>query len=356
VLLFEVTSSCIAWCFLAGADRVEGEAVSFDAAFPSVEQRLGTLQEVSTVGYMLHHGGTTVNRPVSRIDPDTLLAIRGCSRFLPEESDAVYRLAERGLSTLPAATHLLFCDTAFFVDLPEHVHRYAVPMSLSGPGLRRYGGFGLCHQWVWDSLQELSSAPPSAVVSVCLGEAPNVAAIRDGRAVETTMGFTPVEGLSSARSSGDIDPTVVFELLAAGYEFSDVARMLGEHSGFSAWLGRPCTLAEVAQNRGGDLALAEAREFLGYQIRKAVGACVSALGGVDAIAFSAEDLPAYADFIRAVSTELGFLAFVSAPDAAATSPVLRLARADSRVQAYGLSYDKWQALSERGKQHFLPTI
>jgi acetate kinase len=139
-------------------------------------------------------------------------------------------------------------------------------------------------------------------------------------------------------------------LLAAGHGLGDVARLLAEQSGFSAWLGRPCTLAEIARRPGGDPALDEAREFLGYQIRKAVGAFVSALGGVDAIAFVTEDLTAYTDFIRSLSVDFAFLPFASAPDTPASGRVLRLAREHSRVQVYGLQYDKWQALSERGNR------
>jgi acetate kinase len=349
VLLFDVTSRSAAWCHIGDAERIEGEAASFDDAFPSVERRLGTLRNVGSVGYLLRHGGTTVKRPVSRLGTDTLLAIQRCSRFLPEDNDALYRVADRGLSVLPEATHLLFCDTAFFADLPEHVSAYAIPHSLAEPSLRRCGGFGLCHQWVWESLQGRSLSPPSAVVSVDLGEVPNVAAIQDGKAAETTIGFTSVEGISSARSSGDIDPTILFELHAAGYGLNDAARMLSEQSGFSAWLGRDCTLAEIARGRGDDPQLFEARECLLYQIRKAVGALVAVLGGVDAIACVSEDLPSYSDFIVSLSQQLSFLSVYAAPDPRAPKLAGGITRDNGRVPLYSLHYDKWQVLFERGR-------
>jgi acetate kinase len=331
-----------------GARRVEGEVGALEDAFVSVERRLGTLRDAGPVGYLLHHGGTTVKEPVSQVGPDTLLAIQRCSRFLPEQNDALYRLVNLGLATLPAAGHLLFCDTAFFLELPERAHTYALPLSLAEPSLRRYGGFGLCHQWVWDSLRSLSGVPPSRVLSVYLGEVPNVAAVRDGKAVETSIGFTPLEGLSSARSSGDVDPTIIFQLHASGFSFSEIARMLTEQSGFSAMLGRECTLAEIALGRNEDPELAQAKDFHLYQLRKYIGAFVSVLGGVDAIAFVAEDLAPYRDLICSFPQQLRFLALRPAPDPQASEPVLRLTEDDSRVKLYGLHYDKWQALGERG--------
>jgi acetate kinase len=331
-----------------GSKRVEGEIGALDDAFVSVEHRLGTLRDAGPIGYVLHHGGTTVTEPVSHIGPDTLLAIQRCSRFLPEQNDALYRLVNLGLLALPTAAQLLFCDTAFFLDLPEHVRTYALPLSLAEPSVRRYGGFGLCHQWVWDSLRSLSTVPPSRVVSVCLGEVPNVAAIKDGKPVETSIGFTPLEGLSSARSSGDVDPTIIFQLHASGFSFNEVARMLTEQSGFSVLLGRECTLAEIARGRSEDPEMAKAKDFHVYQLRKYIGALVSALGGVDAIAFASEDMAAYGDLIRSFSQELRFLGVGPTPHPGASESVLRLTENDSRVRLYGLHYDKWTALCERG--------
>jgi acetate kinase len=351
VLLFDVASRSTAWCYIDGTRRIEGDVAALDDPFVCVERQLGTLRDVGPIGYLLHHGGTTITEPVSHIGPDELLAIQRCSRFVPEQHDALYRLISLGLAILPAAAHLLFCDTAFFLDLPERVHTYALPLSLAEPSVRRYGGFGLCHRWAWNSLQRLSVVAPSRVVSVYLGEVPNVAAVRDGKPVETSIGFTPLEGLSSAHSSGDIDPTIIFQLHASGFGFSEIARMLTEQSGFSAWLGRSCTLAEIAQGHNEATKLAEAKDFHLYQIKKQIGAFVSVLGGVDAIAFVTEDMAAYGDLISSFSRELRFLALRLAPHRQASQSVLRLTDDASCVQLYALSYDKWKALCEQGLAH-----
>ncbi|MBN1460179.1 MAG: acetate/propionate family kinase [Armatimonadetes bacterium] len=348
MLLFDVTPTATAWCYLDGAKRLDGEVAASDDVFQSIKHRLGTLREGVPVGYVLRHGGETVKLPVSLVGPDTLLAIQQCTQFLPEQNDALYRLVRVGLSTLVAVPHVLFCDTAFFLDLPKHVHTYALPLSLANPSLRRYGGFGLCHQWVWNSLQGCLSVPPSAVVSVYLGECPNIAAIRDGKPVETTIGFTPVEGISSARSCGDIDPTIVFQIHATGFGFREISRLLTEQSGYSALLGRDCTMRDVAQDRSQNPILSEAREFYIYQIKKYVGAFVSVLGGVDAIAFVSEDMPSYSGLIRSLCGELGFLPIRTTAQPTASGPVLRLTQKDSHVQVCSLSYDKWEALYQAG--------
>lgn len=317
-------------------------------ALAAVEARLGTLGAVGTVGYLLRQGGTTFRQPVTRIEPDTLRALLNTGPSALDGKRVLGQLVERGLAALPRVPHLLFSDTAYFADLPEHVCRYAVPRALGGAELRRHGGFGLCHEWVWEAVQSCCAPPPAAVISVVLGEVPNVAAIRHGRAVDTTMGFTAVEGLTTARSSGELDPTVVFDLLAAGYGFGEVTRMLTEESGLAAWLGRACTLDEVASNPGAEPALTEARDLLGYQIVKAVGAFAAVLGGVDAVAFVTEDLATYQAFIRSLAGRLAFLSVTrTEPVGPPTADVLRLTAAGSRVQVVGLEYDRWRCLRDR---------
>ena len=366
MLLFDVAPRSVSWCFLNGARRLEGKAAALDEVFPAIERQLGTLRDTGPAGYVLRHGGETIRQPVSLVSAETIISIQACSRFLPADAEALSRMLSLSLSVLPDVPHLLFCDTAFFVDLPEYVCHYAIPMSINEPSLRRYGGFGLCHQWVWDSLQLLSPVAPSRVVSVYCGEQTNIAAIRDGKALETTIGFTPVEGVSSAHSCGDIDPTIVFQVRAAGLAFSEISRLLAEQSGFSGLLGRECTIREIVQDATGDPGLAKVREFYKYQIKKYIGAFVSVLGGVDAVALVTEGMTSFGGFIRSFIGELDFLtihpapgqapasrlepapASAPAPRATGPEPAFRLTQEDSPVQVYGLAYDKWKNLYENG--------
>lgn len=347
MLLFDVTPRTTAWCFLDGGRRLEGEALVAEDVFPSIERRLGTLRGLGPAGYVLYHGGELITEPVSLVTPESLLAVQKCSRFRPEYNDILHKVVSLGLTALPDAAHLLFCDTAFFRDLPEHVHTYAIPLSLKEPSLRRYGAYGLCHEWVWETLRNRTAPPPSKVVSVYLGEDTNIAAIRDGKAVETTVGFTPVEGISSAHGCGDIDPTIVFQVQSTGLGLKEISRLLTAGSGFSGFLGRECTIAGIVAGAARDPELAMVKDFFLYQIKKYLGAFVSVLGGVDAVAFVTEDMETYAGLIRSLAGGLGFLGVRIAPEISPSPNVVRLTAGDSPVQVFGLAYDKWGDLSAR---------
>ena len=347
MLLFSVTPRSTTWCFFDRVRRMEGEILIPEDAFLSVERRLGGLRDIGPVGYILYHGGELITDPVSPVTPDSLLAIQKCSRFLPEYNDALGKVARLGLTLLPDSPHLLLCDTAFFRDLPEHVHTYAVPLSIKEPSLRRYGGFGLCHEWVWAEVHRTVPFPPGRIVSVYLGENTNVAAIRNGRPVETSIGFTPVEGISSARSCGDIDPTVVFQIQSSGLSFSEIFRLLAEQSGFSGFLGRECTVGAIAGADERDPELFRMKDFLAYQIKKYVGAFVAALGGIDAAIFVTEEADVYAGLIRILACDLGFLPAWIGPSEEFAEGILRLSAPDSPVPIYSLAYDKWRALGRR---------
>jgi acetate kinase len=346
MLLFDVTPLATSWCFIERGRRVEGEALVAEDVFPSVERRLGSLRNAGPTGFVLYHGGELIVEPVSFVRPDSIPAIRKCSRFLPEYNDALANVLSLAETAMPDAPRILLCNTAFFHDLPEYVHTYAVPSALSEPSLRRYGGSGLCHEWVWESLQFGSPVPPARIISVYLGENTNVAAIDGGKPMETSLGFTPVEGLSTAHGCGDIDPTVVFQIQSTGLSFNEISQILVRRSGFSGYLGRECSIAEIVRDAGRNSELAVALDIYSYQIKKYIGACAAVLGGVDAVAFVTEDMETYGDFIRTQAAPLGFLGARIAPAEAAPQG-FRLTAGDSPVEVRGLLYDKWKALSAR---------
>jgi len=346
MLLFDVTPLATSWCFCERGRRVEGDALVAEDVFPSVERRIGSLRNAGPLGFVLYHGGELIVEPVSFARPDSLPAIRKCSRFLPEYNDALANVLTLAETAMPAAPKILFCETAFFHDLPEHVHTYALPSALSEPSLRRYGGTGLCHEWVWESLQFGSPVPPARIVSVYLGENTNVAAIDRGKPKETSLGFTPVEGLATAHGCGDIDPTIVFQIQSTGLSFNEISQILVRKSGFAGYLGRECTIGEIVRDAGRNPELAGALDIYAYQMRKSIGACVAALGGVDAVAFVTEDMETYGDFIRTQAATLGYLGARIAPAEAAPQG-FRLTANNSPVEVRGLLYDKWKALAAR---------
>lgn len=305
-LWFDPDPPFVRWCRDAGGKLRTG-CGSIGPEWLEAVQKSAPLDQAAEIGYLLHHGGAGVRQPVLPVTPEVLAAVRGSVRLLPAHNELTLRTMQLLLDLAPRARHLLFCDTAFFTDMPDHASAYAVPARLRGAGMRRYGGCGLLHQWAWQEARRLWGPGLSRLVSVAMGDHTNLAAIKDGRAVDTTIGFTPVEGVPSHTSCGDIDASVVFELQSSGMSLSEINELLSARSGFRGLLGKPCGLGELARENG-DPDQALARRMLVYGVVKYAGAFAAALGGVDAVVFAAAQPRGHARLIADIRRQLAFLA------------------------------------------------
>ena len=229
--------------------------------------------------------------------------------------------------------------------MPPHVRDYAVPHILTRKGLHRYGGFGLGHEWVWKQIQALTGDTARKIISIYLGNHSNLAAIHDNHPVETTIGFTHLEGIMSAEGCGDIDPTIIFQLKAAGFTYSIINRMLSTQSGFSALAGRPCQLSDIlVQSSHPGLSLAR-RVFL-YQIIKYFGALLTALNGADAFVLHSAPSLDIMPFVHEIGQALAFLGIRIQPEARRHSGLLlQVSTADSAIPVFVLAYDQWTMLN-----------
>ncbi|MFA5137714.1 MAG: hypothetical protein WC728_00665 [Elusimicrobiota bacterium] len=264
------------------------------------------LGEASSISYRLHHGGERLREPATRVTPESLAAVRSVIRYRPEHNSLTYEAACRMLRLLPDVPQFFLCDTAFFSSLPEEASVYAVPSALRSRGVRRYGGNGLHHRWAWQRTRELCGQGVSRVISIRLGDRSDVAALRDGAPVDTTLGFSPVEGLLSRTGCGDIDASVVFELRTAGLSLSEINDLLSRRSGFRALVGPRCGFKELSAPSGGaDRALA--REMLLYGVVKCAGGFAALLGGADVVAIAAESPSASTRFVWELCRRLGAL-------------------------------------------------
>jgi acetate kinase len=225
--------------------------------------------------------------------------------FMPDENSITLAAVQHGLAAYPRVRHVVLCETGFFATLPPAAAEYAIPQALRQQGVRRYGGFGLAHEWAWDRARQALGLGLGRLVSVFLGNQTSVAAVAGGRAVDTSMGFTGVEGIPSATSCGDIDPTIALQLRAAGMTLPEIGRLLSRESGFAALVGHPCGLAELLA--AADAATAAARDVFRASVLKQIGAAIAVLGGVEALVFSAREPEPYADFVRDLSSTLGRL-------------------------------------------------
>jgi len=301
------------------------------------------------IGYLLYHGGDIIKNPVEEISFDSLGKIGECVKFLPEYNDITFKVIKYCLKRFPKAKHLLLCDTAFFVDLPPEVSTYAVPYELRKKGVRRYGGQGLLHQWAWDKVKASAETKVSKAISVYLGDYSNMVAVKDGLPRETSMGFTSVEGIISAVSCGDIDPTVIFQLYSTGMSFEAINRLLSKESGFTALLGRKAGFSDLLAVKRGPKEIALSKIYC-YNILKYLGGFTSALGGADALIFTGEEIKCSIPLVRRICGNLGFLGLKLKPRHTAGKGVISLTEENSTIRVFCLEYEKWGVLAQRLKE------
>ena len=346
-LLFDVEPPYIHWCragkkgkFVDGRCRFDGKSGE------QLAGEIGNIGNVEAAAYLLHHGGGIITRTLTPIRRTTLGKIGECIPLLPEYNDLTFRVVDTWRRWMPRIPHFLFCNTAFFSRLPDVAGTYAVPEVLRKKDVRRFGGYGLFHEWAWMQVSHQSPGKNGRVISVYLGNRTNIAAIRGGRAIDTTIGFTPVEGIPSSTSIGDIDATVVFELYSTGMSFAEINQLLSQKSGFSGLLGRKCTFTDLLAPGLIPEVKAIYDVFL-YDIMKYLGAFVSLLGGVDAVVFCSENLEAAYGLIGDICRRLGFMGVKCRPQPPKGRGQVRILSApESGVKIMGLEGDKWSIMAD----------
>jgi acetate kinase len=263
-------------------------------SFPSaVESLLKWLEaqawfgEVEAVGHRVVHGLThtmpqratrellTDLKRIGALDPD----------HLPQEVQLVEAIGRR----LPDLPQVLCFDTAFHRDLPRRSVLLPIPRRYEAAGIRRYGFHGLSYTYLMGELARLRdpSAARGRVILAHLGSGASLAAVRDGRCIDTTMGFTPTGGLMMGTRPGDLDPGILTYL--AESERMDTAalrRMLNHESGLKGVSETSADIRDLLKREAEDPRAAEAIELFCYLAKKAIAAFAGALGGVDTLVFA----------------------------------------------------------------------
>lgn len=261
---------------------------------PDVELLGEMLAEADAVGVRVVHGGREFVDPCV-VDDAVLARIEGLSPLAPlhqPRSVAAVRAVQAagaGGGAGGGGVPVVACfDTAFHAGLPPEAATYALPRSWTERwGLRRYGFHGLSHQYAARRVGEWIGA--SARIVVChLGAGASLCAVRDGRSVDTTMGFTPLEGLVMATRSGTVDPGLVLWLLTeAGLAPEEVADALERKSGLAGLSGTSGDLREVLERlSAGEAAACLAFDVYLHRLRREIGAMVASLGGLDVLVYT----------------------------------------------------------------------
>jgi len=241
------------------------------------------------VGHRVVRGGVADTDP-ELVSSALLSRIRELIPYLPEHLPhqvAAIEAVERFDSTL---RQVVCFDTAFHRTMPRVAQLYALPRDLLNDGILRYGFHGLSYEYVIGEYARIagSGAARGRVVIAHLGNGCSMAAIREGRSIDTTMGFTPTGGLMMSSRSGDLDPGVIVYLLEQkGLSVAALSDILNRRSGLTGVSGGSPDMRDLLAREAADPHAAEAIALFCYQAKKFLGALAAALGGLDALIFTA---------------------------------------------------------------------
>jgi len=253
---------------------------------------LGMLQEISMidgVGHRVVHGGEDYAESVV-IDDKVIKAIEDNSELAPLHNPANLTGIREAIKMLPNIAQVAVFDTAFHQTMPASAYLYGLPRELYNEyKIRRYGFHGTSHRYVAGvAMKMLKRVPENTNMITChLGNGASITAIQHGESVDTSMGFTPLEGLLMGTRSGDIDPSIIFYLSERGYSNSEISTMLNKKSGLLGISEVSSDLRDVEEAaEAGNKEATEALEVFAYRVRKYIGAYSANLVRVDAIVFT----------------------------------------------------------------------
>ena len=273
-------------------DHVKGPA-ALAAAGQAIADSAG--HGIDAIAVRVVHGGSRFTTP-QRVTPDVRRALEQLVPLAPLHMPTDLAIVDAALKAAPGVPVFAAFDTAFHHTLPQVAYRYALPDSV-GPDVRRYGFHGFAHQYVTTELRRTITPAPARMISLHLGGGTSACAVRDGRSVDVSMGFTPLEGLVMSTRCGDLDPGLLIHLIRNGHTADDLETLLYRKSGLLGVSGTSDDIRDLQPAAAAGDARAElALELFAHRARKYVGAYAAVLGGVDAIVLSgalAENSPPF---------------------------------------------------------------
>lgn len=268
---------------------LHSENLSFPTQTEALQHAAPALAKLSStrpsaVGHRVVHGGPHLLTH-QLITPAVIDELRACLHFAPLHIPLALELIQRAEQSYPDLPQFACFDTVFHSTMPESAARFPLPRDLFDQGIRRYGFHGLSYESV---VYQLGNDLPSRTVVAHLGSGASLAALRDGRSVDTSMGLTPTGGIPMATRTGDLDPGVLLYLLRAKQMNADsLESLLNRDSGLKALSGGKADMRDLeAAAASGDSEARIAIEIFCTAIRKFVAAYAAVLGGLDLLVFS----------------------------------------------------------------------
>jgi acetate kinase len=315
VLVVNAGSSSLKLRLLDSADNLVATRDLPRPAAAELSDVLGTFCEenpdIDAAGHRVVHGGTAFRQPIL-LDAGTDAALETLADLAPLHNPPSLAAIEALRSLRPDLPQVACFDTAFHADMPAKATTYAVPAEWRARwDIRRFGFHGLSHAWASRRAGELLGQPREQLrlVTAHLGAGASLAAVSFGRSVDTTMGFTPMEGLVMATRSGSVDPGLLLWVQRRGsLSVDDVEDALERHSGLRGLSGGSGDLRDVITAAdGGDQSAQLAYEVFVYRIQTNVAAMCAAMAGVEGLVFTGGAGEASARLRNDVCAALGFL-------------------------------------------------
>lgn len=274
---------------------------------PILRQVASAGQTLRAVGHRVVHGGPRYDRP-ARIDPDVMAELRRISPFDPEHLPAELSLIDDVGRRFPDLPQVACFDTAFHRDLPRVSRLLPIPRKYEAAGIRRYGFHGLSYESVVEQLRGDPAGLPRRLVLAHLGNGASLAAVREGRSVDTTMAFTPTAGIPMSRRSGDLDPGLVAYLARTeGMTVDQFHEMVNSRSGLLGMSETSPDVRDLLARERDDPRAADALAVFCYRVKQTIGAFAASLGGLDLLAFSGGIGENSAAIRSSICSELDFL-------------------------------------------------
>ena len=300
-----------------------------------------SLDEIGAVGHRVVHGGEYFSSSVV-VTEDVLKKIEECSDLAPLHNPANILGIKACMNLMPGVPNVVVFDTAFHQTMPEKAFIYGIPYSYyENYKLRKYGFHGTSHSYVSKIAAELSGKPieESKVIVCHLGGGASICAVKGGKSVDTSMGLTPLEGLIMGTRSGSVDPAVIQYIAnKENKSVDEVLNILNKESGLLGLSGKSSDMRDIdAGYREGDPLCTLAFHAFCYHIAKTVGAYITALNGVDVIAFTA----GIGEWDTAVRAEiLSYFTYlgIKVDDEAnkGGGDVIKISKDDSTVKVYAI--------------------
>ena len=267
--------------------EVEDQAEAVDL----VIERLGStikLTNIGVVGHRVVHGGDRFFRP-ELITPELLQELSRIVPYDPDHLPGEIGAIEAFLRLDPGLPQVACFDTAFHHDMPRVAQIIAIPRRYEAAGVRRYGFHGLSFAYLMEELARVGgpAAASGRVILAHLGSGASLAAVREGRCIETTMGLTPTSGLVMGTRCGDIDPGLIRYLMRArGLSIDQFHNLVNHESGLLGVSETSHDLRDLLASQGDDVRAAEAVALFCYRAKTWLGALAAALGGLDTLIFA----------------------------------------------------------------------